>query len=448
VYSVGGLLYQDRWHRTNQTGPDNPGYRGNYKNLDLNRDFVKLETENARSFVKLFRRWDPDVFLDTHTTNGSDHQYVITYLPAQHNSMPKPVGDFFAGTMIPAMFEKMRSTPYELIPYAEWDVASPENGIANYVQTPRYSTGYALLFHSLPQMIENHCYKPYPDRVRSIYHFILKLVEFTWENGDRISEVRAESKELVKTQKEFALDYRIDSSKYRTVEYKGYRLGYDKSPLTGEPRQIYDYNNPFTVQGVPVYDDYLPGKVVKAPEYYLVPQAWSEVIDRLKINGVRMERLERDTVMTVEVYYIDSLVRATQVSNGHLFHERFTTRKEIQSIPYYAGDYLVPVNQESNYFIVNQLEPEGPDSYFRWNFFDPCLEDREWFSPHPVLEDRIAEYLSETPASRKMLDEAIAANPSMARDRAAQMFFVYTRCGLANKWVNRYPVARVLKAES
>ncbi len=442
VYSVGGLLYQNRWHRTNQTGPDNPGYRGNYRNLDLNRDFVKLESANARSFVKIFREWDPDIFLDTHTTNGSDHQYVITYLPAQHNSMPAPEGDFFAQTMIPAMYEKMRTTPYEMIPYAEWDVASPEKGTANYVQTPRFSTGYTLLFHTFSQMIENHCYKPYPDRVKSIYYFILKLVEFTGENGSRIGQIRAEGKERVKSQKEFALKYEIDSTKFRTMEFKGYRMGYDKSPLTGEPREVYDYKQPFTIENVPVYDDFKPVEVITAPDYYVVPQAWGEVIDRLKLNGIKLERLAKDTLLTVEVYYIENLIWPTEVSNGHHFHDRFTTRKEVQSIPYYAGDYLVPVNQESNYYIVNQLEPEGPDSFFRWNFFDSCLEDREWFSPHPVLEDKIAKYLQETPASRKMLDDAIAANPAMAKDRTAQMYFVYSRCGLGNKWFNRYPVSR------
>jgi hypothetical protein len=293
-------------------------------------------------------------------------------------------------------------------------------------------------------MIENHCYKPYTDRVKSIYHFILKLAEFTGENGDQISLVRAESKERVKTQKVYALKYEIDSTKFHPVEFKGYRMGFDKSPLTGLPREIYDYSQPFTVKNVPVYDDFRPSETVVAPRFYLVPQAWREVIDRLKMNGIVMKRLPRDTTLTVEVYYIDSLVWATEHENGHSFHDRFTTRKEVQSIPYYAGDYLVPVNQESNYFIVNQLEPSGADSYFRWNFFDPCLEDREWFSPHPVLEDKIAQYLKEEPASRKMLDDAIAANPKMATDRAAQMYFVYSQCGLANKWFKRYPVARVM----
>jgi hypothetical protein len=444
VYSVGGLLYQNRWHRTNQTGPDNPGYRGNYRNLDLNRDFVKMETENARSFARTFRHWDPDVFLDTHTTNGSDHQYVITYLPAQHNSMPQAVGDFFSQTMIPAMYGRMKATPYEMIPYAEWDVASPEQGFANYVQTPRYSTGYTQLFCTLPQMIENHCYKPYPDRVRSIYHFIVELIGFTSEKGGKIAEVRRAAKEQVKLQKEFALTYTLDSSKFQTIEFKGYRMGFDKSPLTGEPREIYDYNQPFAVQGVKWYDDYKPLRTITAPSAYLVPQAYPEVIERLNINKVAMTLLPHDTVMEVEVYYIDSVVWPKQPSNGHFFHQKFTTRKEVQKIQYYAGDCLVPVNQETNYFIVNQLEPEGPDSYFRWNFFDSCLEDREWFSPHPVLEDRIAKFLEESPECRKMLDDAIAANPALKKDRAAQMYFVYTRCGLYNKWAGRYPVTRLL----
>ncbi len=445
VYSVGGLLYQDRWHRTNQPEPLNPGYRGNSKNLDLNRDFVKLDTENARSFARMFRHWDPDVFLDTHVTNGSDHQYVITYLPAQHNSMPEPVGRFFGETMIPAMYEKMRSTPYEMIPYAEYTNQSPEEGISSYVQTPRFSTGYALLFHSLAQMIENQCYRPYIDRVWAAYHFIFNLIEFTDEHGTRIREIRKESKEMARTQREFPLEYALDSSKFQTIEFKGYGRGTDISPLTGEERPCYDYSKPFTTQ-IPFYDEYKASKVVTAPDFYLVPQAWSEVIDRLKINEIEMTRLPNDTIMEVEVYYIENLVRSTRPNNGHFFHDRFTTRKEVQSIQFFAGDYLVPVNQESNHFIVNQLEPEGPDSYFRWNFFDPCLEDREWFSPHPVLEDRIARYLDETPSARKMLDDAISANPEMAGNRTAQMYFVYTRCGLANKWVNRYPVARVVNA--
>jgi len=446
VYNIGGFIYQNPWHRTNQPGPANPGYRGNQRNLDLNRDFVKMDTENAKSFAKIFREWDPDVLLDTHTTNGSDHQYVITYLPAQHNSMPNLVGDYFFDHMIPAMYEKMRSTPYELIPYAEYTNQSPESGIINYVQTPRYSTGYTLLFHTLTQMTENHCYKPYADRVKSIYHFILKLIEYTEENGEEIAEVRAKSKEQVKTQKEFALAYEADTSLFETIEFKGFGYGSDQSPFTGEERNVYDYSKPFTTM-IPFYDHFKATRVVIAPDYYVVPQAWPEVIERLKINKIDLIRLEKDTLMEVEVYYIEGLKWSARPNNGHSFHDQFSTRKEVQQIQYFAGDYLVPVNQESNYFIVNQLEPEGPDSYFRWNFFDECLEDREWFYPHPVLEAKMFKYVQENPEVKQRLEEMLAANPEMAKNRTAIMYTLYTQFGLANKWVNRYPVTRVVASD-
>ncbi|MFO7615871.1 MAG: M14 family zinc carboxypeptidase [Bacteroidales bacterium] len=246
VYSIGGLLYQDRWHRTNQPEPLNPGYRGNAKNLDLNRDFVKLDTENAKSFVRLFRQWDPDVFLDTHATNGSDHQHVVTYLPAQHNSMPEPVGRFFKETMIPAIYGKMAATPYPMIPYAEYTNQSPEEGIESYVQTPRFSTGYTLLFHSLTQMIENLCYQPYVERVWGSYHFINSMIGFANEHSGQIRQVREEAKLAAKTKKEFALSYTIDSSRFETIEFRGFERGTDISPLTGEVRPIYDYSKPFT----------------------------------------------------------------------------------------------------------------------------------------------------------------------------------------------------------
>ena len=83
------------------------GYRGNAKNLDLNRDFVKMDTENAKSFAEINRTWRPHVFLDTHTTNGSDHQYSITLIPAQHNSMQQDIGDFFSKEMIPDLYRRM-----------------------------------------------------------------------------------------------------------------------------------------------------------------------------------------------------------------------------------------------------------------------------------------------------------------------------------------------------
>lgn len=441
VYNIGGCLYRSHFHRTNQPGPYALGYRGNAKNLDLNRDFVKMDTENAKSFARIFQTWKPHVFLDTHTTNGSDHQYCITLIPAQHNSMQKDLGDFFSQEMIPQLYKKMKLTPYELIPYVTYTNRNPESGITNYVQSPKYSTGYAQLFNSLAFMTENHCYKPYPDRVKSAYHFITSLIDYTAKNGDLIRGKRNLADEKIKTQQIFPLSYELDKSKYELIDFKGYGRGKRKGLLTDERFSDYDYSKPFT-KTVRYYDNFRPDVTVKKPVYYILPQAWSEVVDRLKINQVTMYRLTKDTSLTVNAYYIENLVWARRSSNGHFFHSEFDTRTEEQSIKYYAGDYVIPVNQKCNQLIVNQLEPIGMDSYFRWNFFDNILENREWFSPHPVLEEKMVAYMQKYPEVRKMLDEAISEDPKMGKSRSAQMRFLYDNIWF-NKWVNRYPVTRI-----
>jgi len=441
VYNIGGCLYRSHFHRTNQPGPYESGYRGNYRNLDLNRDFVKMDTENAKSFAKIAREWDPDVFLDTHTTNGSDHQYFITLIPAQHNSMQEDLGNYFNQKMVPALYSKMKETPYELIPYPTYTNRNPESGIANYVQSAKYSTGYIQLFNSLSFMTENHCYKPYPDRVKSAYHFISSLVEFVSEDGSQIREKRDLANEKIKTQEIFPLSYELDTTKFAEIEFKGYGRGEYPSLLTGEMVPDYDHSKPFTVT-IPFYNDFNPFMTVKKPACYVLPQAWSEVVERMKINRVEMKRLTKDTSITVTAYYIEDLKWARRNDNGHFFHNDFTVRPEVQTIKYYSGDYLIPVNQSCNQFIVNQLEPLGMDSYFRWNFFDNCLEDREWFYPNLILEKKMVDYMEKHPEVRKMLDEAIEENPPMTSSMAAQMFFIYQNVW-KNKWVNRYPVTRI-----
>ncbi len=344
VYNIGGCLYRSHFHRVNQPGPYEAGYRGNYKNLDLNRDFVKMDTENAKTFAKIHRLWKPDLFLDTHTTNGSDHQYCITLIPAQHNSMQKDLGDYFSQDLVPALYEKMRNTPYELIPYPTYSNRNPESGISNYVQTPKYSTGYTQLFNSMSFMTENHCYKPYPDRVKSVYHFITSLVQYVSENGDIIREKRALADEKIKSQEIYPLSYELDTTKFTEIEFKWYGRGDMTSPLTGEIVSHYDHSQAKT-SIIPFYDHFNPVETVKKPAYYILPQAWSEVVERMKINQIEMKRLAVDTSINVTAYYIDDLVWSRRPSNGHFFHNNFKVRPEAQTIKYYTGDYIIPVNQ-------------------------------------------------------------------------------------------------------
>jgi len=441
VYNIGGCLNRSAFHRTGQTTPKECGYRGNAKNLDLNRDFVKLDTKNARAFTAIFREWDPDIFLDTHTTNGSDHKYVITLIPIQPCGLPDNLSDFFRSKMIPHLYEQMANTDYELIPYVNYMNRSPKSGISLYIQTPRFSTGYAGLFNSLGFMTENHIYKDFPDRVRSVYNFIRIMTEFASENSDEIIQLRQEANKKTSGQKEFTLDWKLDTTKFEMIRFKGYEGETGISPVTGLERFGYNRDKPYDTM-VPFYDHHLPEKVVAAPNYYILPQAWEEVVERLEMNKVKMQRLAKDTAFEVERYYIADYKTSNRQNNWHRYHYELKLDLKVEIVQFYEGDYIIQMDQVANKYIVEVLEPEALDSFFRWNFFDPCLERREYYSSYG-FEENAMKYLNEHPEFKKEFEEAVINDPELAKSHRAQLGYIYENTEWADNRVGRYPVARI-----
>ncbi len=441
VYNIGGCLDRSAWHRTGQTSPKECGYRGNAKNLDLNRDFIKLDTENAKSFTKIFHTWKPDVFLDTHTTNGSEHQYTITLIIENPVVFPDELGDFYYNKMVPDLYQKMAEGEYEMIPYVSYIRMKPEQGISLNVSPPRFSTGYVSLFNTLAFLTENHIYKPYYDRVRSAYNFIVALVEFTHDNSNVIAEKRAAANEETKHQHEYVLNENLDTTTHKLIDFKGYESGIAKSTVTGVERFGYFTDKPFNKK-VPFYDKMSFENIVQSPAMYIIPQAWCEVIERLKLNKINMLRLRNDTAIEVEVYYISEHENDQNAYNGHRFHNKVRLRSENQLINYYEGDYIIPVNQEGNKYIVEMLEPNGKDSFFRWNFFDPCLESREYFSSYG-FEKNAKKYLDEHPEFKAEFEQKRKDDKEFASNHREQLAYIYNNSEWADKRFNRYPVARI-----
>lgn len=441
VYNIGGCLDRSAWHRTGQTSPKECGYRGNAKNLDLNRDFIKLDTKNAKEFTKIFHLWKPDVFLDTHTTNGVEHQYTITLIAENPVVFPEELGNFYYNKMVPSLYSIMSEGEYEMIPYVSYFRIKPENGIALYASPPRFSTGYVSLFNTLPFLTEIHIYKPYYDRVRATYDFIVALVRYTFEHNNEIAEKRKTANEYIKNQKEFVLNQNLDTSSYRLIDFKGYESGIGISPVTGVERFGYFTDQPF-YKKVPYYEKMILENIVQKPAMYIIPQAWSEVIERLDLNNINMFQLSKDTALEVEVYYITEHENYEQAYNGHRFHHKVRVKAEKQTINYYQGDYIVPVNQASNRYIVESLEPQGKDSFFRWNFFEPCLESREYFSSYG-FEVNALKYLEEHPEFKAEFEKKRSEEKDFATNHRKQLAYIYYNTEWADIRENRYPVARI-----
>lgn len=441
VYNIGGMLNRSAYHRTGQTTPKEAGHRGNAKNLDLNRDFVKMDTKNAKAFAEIFRLWQPDVFLDTHTTNGTDHPQVITLIPFQTDALPEPLGTFYHDSLITYLYAQMANAGFDMIPYVDYWNTTPKDGIKLNPQTPRYSTGYTGLFNSMSFMTENQIYASYPDRVHSVYHFKKALVTFTNEHSDRIGKLRKEADEFTSKQKEFVLQWDVDSTRFRMIRYKGYEGEIGISPVTGLPRFGFNREKPYDTI-IPYYERHIPVKTVKAPEYYILPQAWEEVVERLSINMIEMKRFTKDTSVTVQRYIIKEVKTSPYKYNWHRNHTHVELDIATEKVVVREGDYLIPVNQPANKYIVEMLEPEGQDSFFRWNFFDPILEEREYYSSFG-FEENALRYLNEHPDFRKEWEEAIKNDTSLAGNHRAQLGYIYQHTEWADNVTKKYPVLRI-----
>jgi hypothetical protein len=440
VYNIGGCLNRSSNYRVDQNGPEAFGFRGNSQNLDLNRDFIKSDSKEARSFAEIFHTCDPDIFIDNHVSNGADYQHIMTLLTAQHNKLGGEMGKYLNEVMEPAIYGKMKEKGYDLVPYVNHFGETPDNGWQQFFDAPRYSSGYASLFQTFAFTPETHMLKPYEQRVRSTYALMESFIDFAASNSERIASLRKMAKELVKKQEQFPLSWAIDKEKFVEIEFKGYASGKKASAISGQPRLYYDRSQPFT-RKVKFYNTYKDAQLTEKPEAYILPQGWWKVAELLKANRVQMMPLRKDTVIEVEVQYITDYRTSPRQYEMHHMNSDVKTRAVKEKVMFRKGDWYIPMNQRANRFLMEVLEPTAPDSYFAWNYFDAILGQKEGYSSY-VFEDTAEEYLKNHPDIRKKLEEKKASDTAFARNGGAQLNWVYQNSEYYEKDHMRYPVYR------
>lgn len=443
VYNVGGALRRGCCVRANQNGPEAYGFRGNARNLDLNRDFIKADSENAKAFYRIFHWVKPHVVIDTHTSNGADYQYVMTMINTQPDKAGEEQGAYIREHMNPDVYSRMEKSGFGMTPYVFSMGVTPETGLRDYLETPRYTTGYAALFNTIGYTSETHMLKPFAQRVESTYQFLRATLEHMHANNRALIALRHTSDRKVETQKTFAIDWELDTTRFRMIPFRGFEAHYPKSKIHGEQRLAYDRSQPFERE-IRYYDRYKVTRAVDAPTAYIVPQAWREVVERFALNGVKMERLQRDTVVKLEVYYIRSFTSSTSVYEGHHVNTANALEVQREDVQLFAGDYVVYVNQVCNRYIVETLEPQAVDAFFRWNFFDSVLQQKEWYSDY-VFEDTAADLLAENSELRAEFEAAKASDLELAASPQRQLFWIYLRSPFYEGTVNRYPVFRMVE---
>ncbi|HOY29490.1 MAG TPA: M14 family zinc carboxypeptidase [Flavobacteriales bacterium] len=248
VYNVSGARQRNSTSRVNQDGPAEYGFRGNARNLDLNRDFIKADSRNTRSLIKALNEWDPDVYFETHVSNGADHQYVMELLVTHPDKLDSNLRRFMHHRLMPRQQEWMEQRGHFMCPYFETLHHIPEQGLTGFVDGPRYSTGYNALRQRIGVLSESHMLKPYADRVNATFELMLATLAAMNEHAQELQVARGRAKASACEQMMYASDWSIDTTAVAALPWKGYMADTTTSAVSGLPRWRYHRDRPTTVQ--------------------------------------------------------------------------------------------------------------------------------------------------------------------------------------------------------
>lgn len=444
AYNIGGMRNRGHPTRANQVGPEAYGFRGNARNLDLNRDFAKADSRNALSFAGLLHAFDPDLFIDTHTTNGADYQHRITLLATQADQLGGELGKYWRDRFMPLLYGRMAQRGENAVPYVNVFGGDPAEGWTQFLDTPRYSSGFAALFQVPGIISETHMLKPFAQRVDAQRDLLVVSTRLLAERGGELRERRLADRGTWPRRDSlpvsWTLDEKADPAK---VEFRGYESTLVDSPFgQGKKRRIFDRSSPYR-RSVPFRDRYKPAIVIERPAAWVVPRAWRRVIERLEANDVRMIEVGEPISVQAEIGRISEVESLGSPWEGHFYHRLVSVNfDQPQSVRLEPGDRVIPSDQPAVRYLAAVLEPVAPDSFFRWNFFDTILARKEYFSPY-LFEPHALEMLEGDPDLRTEFEARKAYDDEFAASRSAQLQWLYERSRFAEPAYRRYPVMRL-----
>lgn len=439
-YNVDGMMNRNSNSRANQNGPEEYGFRGNSQNLDLNRDFIKMDSENAFTFVKIFQAIQPDLFIDTHVSNGADYQYTLTLIHSLKERMEPAYRILTYKHFIPDMETLMQKHQIELAPYVESIEEIPDKGIEAFNDLPRYANGYASLFNCISITTETHMLKPFPQRVEATYLYLKEICNWTKKNSKTIKNVRRLALESSAKDKYYVYNFKR-TEEADSILFNGFEHGYKKSEVTGLDRLYYDKTKPYS-KCIPYFNNYKAQDSARIPKFYIVGAQCKDVILRLRENNVLMQEVKQDSLIDLTFFRVRDYKSGNKPYEGHFLHNSIQVEEQEGKIQLKKGDLLISSQQKSRAFICSVLEPEAEDSYFAWNFFDSYIQEKEYFSDY-VFEDLAVEILDQSSELRSLFEEKKKNDAKFTASQWEQLYFIYQNSQYFEPSFMRLPVFKI-----
>jgi len=432
VYNVDGHERRSPYNRINQNGPRSMGWRATSQNINLNRDFVKADTPEARAWLGLFHRYRPDFLFDDHTTDGADYRYAAMLSVPYGPVLPTATAAFSS-----SLYEGVRrlndAQGFLTAPYFELrDRARPETGISVEDFSARYTHGYMAALGRPAMLIETHMLKDYRTRVETTYATLVNTAGLLVRDAARLKALNAAADRPLREGETVVLSSRPTNER-RPFTFHGWRYAPKPSPAAGGEVAAWVHESvdtPTTVQ-----DRYAPGATAVAPAGYAIPAAWTDAIERLRLHGLSLRTLKRPFSSAFSTFRFTGVRFGSQPFEGR-FQPTYTAIpvNEERTLP--VGSVIVSASR----LAMQLLEPEGPDSLVKWGLFNNVFETKEYFEDYamaPVGD----EMLAKDPELKKAFDAWLAVNPTAgARQRLAWLF---ERSPYWDARLNAYPVVRL-----
>jgi Zinc carboxypeptidase len=447
IYNTDGHERSSPYNRINQNGPTDMGWRATTTNQNLNRDYMKADTPETRSWLALWNQWEPDLFIDCHVTDGADYRYNITYHFEHHDGIAPTVLAWQRKVLDGKVFPATEAAGNVVSWYLEFaDNRDFSRGIRDFNGSPRFSTGYVPLRNRASMLIETHMIKDYRSRVIGTYDLLrFTLAEVSRDPQSLLDAVRTADDQTVEQSRgdqarhKFPLDFELTD---HTIPYQLKALEYQTEPsdVSGDTRVVFG-TRPLDVT-VPMYNTFRIRTEVTRPFYYLVPPQWKDVIGVLNAHGLLLQPTSDVMTVDIESYRFSDVKWPAGPFEGR-FMPGFKAQliRERRTFP--PGSLIVPLDNKLARVAINLLEPEAPDSLLAWGFFNAIFEQKEYGESY-VLESLARDMMSEDPALQGEFLRRLESDPEFASSPSKRLHFFYERSPYWDPYMNLYPVARVM----
>ncbi|MCL4708519.1 M14 family metallopeptidase [bacterium] len=441
IFSVDAHERVSPYNRINQRGPAEMGWRTTARNLNLNRDYAKLDALEMRALIRALNEWEPDLYFDIHVTDGADYQYDITFgYNGKHGYSPA-IANWLDEFLTPAIYRDLQAQghiPGPLIG-GPADGRDFNSGLVDWTAPPRFSNGYGDVRHLPTVLVENHSLKPYKQRVLGTYLLLESTMRVLAMQGSKLQKAIAADRG--RRLPEVPLTWRVPrQSSEEKILFLGVEAKQIFSTITNS-----DYvqwtGKPYQAM-IPLLRMSEPAISVKRPKAYWIPPAWHEVIERLALHGIQMERIISPVEVEVEMYRMHEPKLARRPFEGHVnVTGKAVGEKKLRQFT--AGAVRIATDQPLGDLAVVLLEPDSPDSFLQWGFFLEIMSATEYVEDY-VMQPMAERMLAEDEQLKDAFDQKVQQDSTFAKSPRERLQWFYRQTPFLDSEWNLYPVGREL----